>query len=81
MRIKSLDCLDTDDPLVLGFVGQHRRSGDVTDCVDAGDICLVELIDHNDAAVGLHAELFQPQIFNVADHADRRNHAFDREGL
>ena len=75
MRIEPLDGLDADDALVLGLVGEHRRAGDIADGVDARHVGPVERIDHDRAALGLHAELFQAEILDVADDADRGDDA------
>jgi hypothetical protein len=52
---------------VLGLVGQHRRAGDIADRIDAGHIGLAVAVDDDEAAVGLDAERFQPEIFDIAD--------------
>ena len=79
MRVQALDRLDADDALMLGLVRQHRRAGDVADGVDARHVGLAEAVDDDGAALGLHAELFQPEVLDVADHADRGDHAVDGE--
>src|SRR5207253_6428552 len=81
MRMQALDRLDADHALMLGLVRQHRRARDVADGVDARHVGLAESIDRDGAALDLHAELFQAEIFGVADHADRRDDAVDRHGL
>ena len=81
VRMQALDGLDTDHALMLGLVRQHRRAGDIADGVDAGDIGLAKTADHDAATVGLDAELLQPEIFDIADHADRGNHPVDLDGL
>src|SRR5690349_17657240 len=81
MRMQALDRLDADDTLVLGLMREHRRAGNIADGVDAGYVRLVELIDLDDAALGLHAELFQSQVFDVADHADRRDDPVYSDGF
>jgi len=70
MRMQALDRLDADHAFVLGLVRQHRRAGDVADGVDAGYVCLAERIDHDAAALGFNAELFEAQIFDIAGDAD-----------
>ena len=66
---------------MLGLVRQHRRAGDIADGVDARHIGLAVAIDHDGAAIGFHAELFEPEIFDIADHADGRDHAIDGDRL
>src|ERR1700704_1110816 len=80
MRMQALDGLDANHAFMLGLVRQHRWPRDVADGVDAGYIGLAVTIDHDAAAVGLGAEFFKPEIFDVADHADGGNHPleFDR---
>src|SRR5262245_27859090 len=81
MRLEALDRLDTDDALMFGLVRQQRRAGHVADRIDAGHIGAIERIDGDRAALGLHAKFFEPEIFNIADDADRGNNALDRERL
>jgi hypothetical protein len=81
MRMQALDGLDADHAFMLGLVRQHRRTRDVADGVDAGHVGLAVAVDHDAAAVGLDAELFQPRIFDVADHADRRDHPLELDRL
>lgn len=38
-------------------------------------------VDHDGAAVGLHAELLEAEILDIADDADSRDHAIDGERL
>jgi hypothetical protein len=56
---------------MLGFVREHGRARDVADGVDARHIGLVELVDRDGAAIGFHAKLFEPDVFDIADHAHR----------
>jgi len=81
MRMHALDGLDADHALMFGLVRQHRRPGDVADRVDARHIGLAEAVDDDDAAVGFDAELFKPEIFDIADHADGGNHPVDLDRL
>ena len=81
MRVEPLDGLDADDALVLGLVRQHRRPRDVADGVDAGHVGAAEAVGDDGAALGLHAELLEPEVLDVADHADGRDHALDGERL
>ena len=81
VRLHPLDRLDADDALVLGLVRQHRRTRDVADRVDARHVGLAVAVDHDGAAVGLHAELLQPEVLDIADDADRRDDAIDRHLL
>ena len=75
--MQALDRLDADHALMLGLVRQHRRPGDVADGVDAGHVGLAVAVDHDAAALGLDAELFQAEALDVADDADRRDHPLD----
>ena len=81
VRMQALDRLDADHALVLGFVGQHGRTGDVADSVDARHAGLAERVDDDATAVGLHAEFFQPELLDIADHADRRDDPFHFQRL
>ena len=82
VRFEPLDRLHADDALVLGLVGEHRRAGDVADGVDARHVGAAEPVDNDGAAIDLHPELLQPEPLDIADDADRRDHALglDRPG-
>src|SRR5579864_1685863 len=58
------DRLDADDPLMLGLVGEERRSGDIADRVNAGHIGAAVAVDNDGAALDLHAELVEPEILD-----------------
>ena len=79
--MQAFDRLDAHDALMLGLVRQHRRTGYVTDRIDARHVGLVEWIDHDATTFGFHAELFQSEIFDIADHAHGRNHSLGGDGL
>ena len=79
--VQALDGFDADDALVLGLVREHRRPGDVADGVDAGHVGAAEAVGDDDAALGLHAELLEAEVLDVADHADGRDHPLDGERL
>ena len=64
------DLLDADDALMLGLVRQHRRAGDIADGIDARHIGAAIAVDDDAAAVGLDAERFEAEIFDIALHAD-----------
>ena len=81
MRMQALDRLDADHAFMLGLVRQHRRARDVADGVDAGHVGLAVAVDHDAAAVGLDAEFFEPEVLDVADHADRRDHPLELDRL
>ena len=81
VRMQALDRLDADHALMLGLVRQHRRAGDVADGVDAGHVGLAVAVDHHAAAIGLDAEFFQPEVFDIADDADRGDHPVDLDSL
>src|SRR6185437_10342515 len=81
VRIEALDRLDADDALVLGLVREHWRPGHVADSVDAGDIGLAVAVDDDAAALGLHAELLEAEILDVADDADGGDDALGRDLL
>src|SRR3569832_1529717 len=78
VRIEALDRLDADDAFVLGLVRQHRRAGDVADGVDARHAGAAQRIDLDDPAFGVHADLLEAEVFDVADDAHRRDDALDR---
>ena len=81
VRVQPLDGLDADHAFMLGLVRQHRRTCDVADGVDAGHVGLAVAVDHDAAAIGLDAEFLQAEVLDVADHADRRDHPLELDGL
>src|SRR5882762_4540308 len=70
MWLEALDRLDADDALMLGLVREQRWACDVADGIDAGHVGAAMAVDHDRAAIGLHAELLEPEILDVADDAD-----------
>src|SRR3569833_2939705 len=81
MRVQAFDRLDADDALVLGLVRQHRRPGDVTDRIDARYVGFAEVVDLDDAALELYAELFEANVLDIADDADGGDDAIDGDLL
>ncbi len=65
---------------MLSLVGQHGRTGNIANGIDAGDVGLAEAIGDDAAAIGLHAELFEPEILDVADHSNGGNHPLGGDG-
>src|SRR5262249_34585315 len=81
VRVEALDGLDATDTLVARLVRQHRRAAHVADCIDAGYAGPAESIGDDDAALGLHTELLEPQALDVADHADGGDHPLRSDRL
>src|ERR1700691_1691638 len=79
--MKPLDRLDADDAFVLGLMREKWRPGDVADGVDSRHVGLARAVDDNGAALSLHAELLQTEIFDVADDADGGYDALDGKRL
>ncbi|MGY3082320.1 hypothetical protein ACVWZZ_008728 [Bradyrhizobium sp. LM6.10] len=77
MRVQALDRLDADHAFMLGLVREHRGTRDVADGIDAGDVGVAVAVDHDDAAIGFDAELFEAEILDIADDADRRDHPLE----
>ena len=77
--MQSLDGFDADDAFVLGLVRQERRAGNIADGVNAGHVGLAGAIGDDRAALGLHAELFQPEILDIADNPYRGNDPLNGE--
>jgi hypothetical protein len=71
MGIEALDLLYADDALVLGLMREHRRAGDIADCIDAGHIGAAETISQDYAFLGLHPQCFEAEIFDISDDANR----------
>src|SRR5665213_3361301 len=76
-RLQPGDALDTDNTLVLRLVGVQRRAGNVANGVDAGHAGAAETVCDDAAAVGLHAELLQAEVLDVAQYADGRDDAVE----
>src|SRR5690625_1637906 len=66
--------LDADYALVAGFVREPRCTGYVANGIDALDVSAVELIDYDRAALGLHADLLEAEVLDVAHDADGGKH-------
>src|ERR1700733_877025 len=79
--MKPLDRLDADNAFVLGLMREKWRPGDVADGVDSRHVGLARAVDDNGAALSLHAELLQTEIFDVADDADGGDDALDGKRL
>src|SRR5262252_8653200 len=77
MRLEALDGLDTDDALMLRFVGEQRRTGNVADGINAANIGAAITVDLDGAAVDFDAKPFKAKIFYITGDADCRNDAFD----
>ena len=75
------DLLDAQHALVAGLVGEPGRAGDVADGVDAGLAGAAPLVDHDVAALDLHAGALEAEILGVAGDADGHDHALDRDLL
>src|SRR5581483_9151631 len=74
VRLQAGYRLDADHALVLGLVGEHRGAGDVADRVKAGNVGAPVAVDDDGAALRLDAQLFESEVFDVADDAGGRNH-------
>src|SRR5450759_1735587 len=70
MRVLTGNFLNTGTAFSRCDMGQPWRTVDVADSVYAVDICFVEFVDLDERAVGLHAESFESEIFNVSLDAD-----------
>ena len=70
------DLLDADHALMFGLVRQHGRPGHVANGIDAVHVGLAISVNGNDAAIGLHADLLESQILDIALYADRRDELF-----
>ena len=79
--MQALDRLDANDAFKLGFMRQKWRPGDIANCVESRHIGLAHAIEDAGAAVGLHAELLQAEVFDIADDTDRGDNPIDGESL
>ena len=75
------DLLDADHALMARLVREPGRPGEIADGIDAGLAGAAEVVDHDMGAVDLHLGAFEPDILDIADDADRRDHAIDRDLL
>ena len=60
---------------MLGLVRQHRRTGHIANGVNARDIGFTQPVGDDAAAIGLNAQSFKAQAFDIADHANSRDQA------
>src|SRR6516164_463761 len=81
MRMQALDGLDANHAFMFGFVRQKRRTGDIADRIESRYVGFAHPIDDDKAALGFHTELFQTEVLDIANDADRRDDALDRERL
>ena len=51
---------------MFGLVGQHWRASHIANGIDAIDIGFAVTVDHHTAAIGLDAELFKAEAFDIA---------------
>jgi len=75
--MQPLDRFDADHAFVLGLMRKKRRAGDVANGINSRHAGSAEAIDDDSPPLGLNADFFQSEIFDVADHADRRDDALD----
>ena len=71
------DLLDADHALVARLVRQPGRADNVADGVDAGLAGAQPFVDHDMAAVDLDPGAFEADALDIADNADRQDHALD----
>src|SRR6516165_7783448 len=81
MRMQALDGLDANHAFMLGLVRQKRRTGDIADGIESRYVGFAHAIDDDKAAVSFHTELFQAEVLDIANDADRRDDALDRQRL
>ncbi len=72
------DVLDADHPLVHRLVRQPRRPDDVADRIDPRLAGAQPFVDHDMAALDLHAGAVEAQLLDIADDADRQDHPLGR---
>src|SRR5690606_23708575 len=75
------DDLGGDDPLVRRLVREERRTGAVADRVHAGDVRPHEVVDDDEAVLGLDARLVEPDIVDDRRAADGDQHALGLDRL
>ena len=71
------DLLDADHPLVARLVRQPGRADDIADRVDAGLAGAQPFVDDDVAALDLDPGAFEADVLDIADDADRQDHALD----
>src|SRR5262249_8232130 len=75
VRLLASNRLDADDALVLCLVREHRRTGDVADGVDAGNVGPAEAIDDDCPLLDLYAQRLEAEVLGIAHHPDGEDHA------
>ncbi len=70
MRFLPGDCFDANDALVRRLVRQPRRAGDISDCVEPGDIGFAVAIGDDVAAISFDVQCFETEILDVAGDAN-----------
>ena len=75
------DHLGGDLALGRGDVGQGQLAGDIADGVDAGDVGLQLVVDHDEAALGRDAEVLQAEVLAVRQEAGGEQDALDLDRL
>ena len=75
------DFLDAQDAFMGRLMRQPRRSDQIADRINAGNIGAAPFIDHDMAAIRLDAQFLQPDILDIAGDADRQDDAIDFELL
>ena len=73
MRLETGNLLNTNGTFMLGFMGQHRRTGNVANRIDAFDIGATIFINDDAATVGFDAKLFKAEILDIALNTNSRN--------
>ena len=69
------------DAFVLGLVGEHRAAHDIADRVDARDVGLEMVVDHDLAALVRDPGGFEAEPLGVRTPADRDEHDIGVERL
>ncbi|MPL73135.1 hypothetical protein SDC9_18928 [bioreactor metagenome] len=80
MGVLAGDQLGHHHPLVGGLVSKPGRAGDVADRVKPRHAGAAELVDHHMGAIDLHPKRLEPEVLDIADDADGRDHRVELGG-
>src|SRR6185295_12860994 len=81
MWLQALDGFHAHHPLTLRLVRKHRRSGYIADGVDTRHAGAAVAVGGDGRAVRFDAELLEPEVLDIADHAYGTDHALGAKTL
>src|SRR6185369_17903758 len=77
--VEAGDVLDADDALMHRLVRQPGRPDEIADRIEAGLAGAQPFVDDDMGALDFRLSVFEADILDIADDADRQDHALDRD--